>query len=240
MSFLDNIEETGNLIEAVFWIIAGLGMALATLVRGKGLRTLGFTTSVVLALFGISDLVEAKTGAWWRPPWLLFWKAGCIIALCACATAYYRIKIRRANVDGLQGQLNAIGDHDFKQTGDVPQMNYFNLRHVRQALQEFSDPELQRQLWLSDGSNGSLVSSFTEALEHLFDDSGLGHALEAGKAGLGIEAEAALVELEKALRKVDDDHGPEKTIDDPTMVKVRAIATRLLDLIPSEPPESSP
>ncbi|MBE7458640.1 MAG: hypothetical protein KJ057_17160 [Phycisphaerae bacterium] len=31
--------------------------------------------------FGASDVVEADTGAWWRPWWLLAWKAACLAVL---------------------------------------------------------------------------------------------------------------------------------------------------------------
>ena len=31
------------------------------------------------ALFGVSDLIESETGAWWRPGWLLLMKSGCVL-----------------------------------------------------------------------------------------------------------------------------------------------------------------
>jgi len=37
--------------------------------------------AVVFVLFGISDLVETQTGAWWKPWWLLVWKVLCVHAM---------------------------------------------------------------------------------------------------------------------------------------------------------------
>jgi hypothetical protein len=41
-------------------------------------------------LFGASDLIEVRTGAWWRPWWLLAWKAACVFALIVLLVGYYR------------------------------------------------------------------------------------------------------------------------------------------------------
>ncbi|KZN39399.1 hypothetical protein N480_00790 [Pseudoalteromonas luteoviolacea S2607] len=37
--------------------------------------------SITLIAFGVSDIIEASTGAWWRPLSLLFFKAGCVLTL---------------------------------------------------------------------------------------------------------------------------------------------------------------
>lgn len=31
------------------------------------------------AVFGVSDLIESETGAWWRPWWLFGMKAACVL-----------------------------------------------------------------------------------------------------------------------------------------------------------------
>ncbi len=56
---------------------------------------------------------------------------------------------------------------------------------------------------LSDGSNSQDVSSFVEAFEQLFTDTGLWDSLLLGKTGLGEEAENHLKSLDVLLRKVD-------------------------------------
>ena len=67
-----------------------------------------------------------------------------------------------------------------------------NIEHVRWALEELSDEREQVRLWLSDGSAGKEVSSFVEAQCILFDDSGLGYALETNSTGLGEQIVAAV------------------------------------------------
>jgi hypothetical protein len=41
--------------------------------------------------FGLSDLVESQTGAWWTPWWLFAWKALCVLGLLACGVALVRL-----------------------------------------------------------------------------------------------------------------------------------------------------
>lgn len=50
--------------------------------------------AIALVVFGFSDVVEARTGAWWRPWWLFVWKAVCVIALVATLVNYFRIRKR--------------------------------------------------------------------------------------------------------------------------------------------------
>lgn len=85
-----DIERDGNLVEAGVWfVVAALVFwkALRAPVRVK--RTLLWLGST-LAIFGASDIVESRTGAWWRPWWLLAWKAVCVIALLFLFVSYFR------------------------------------------------------------------------------------------------------------------------------------------------------
>lgn len=103
-------------------------------------------------------------------------------------------------------------------------------------LRELSDVESQRQLWLSDGSQGKDVSSFSEAVEQLFTDTGLSDILRSGPTGLGDSADAILKSLEVILLKVDTHHGPAQTIEDPSMEEVRAMASQLLSILSRSTP----
>jgi hypothetical protein len=47
---------------------------------GASVRQRAFLV-LAFVLFGISDLIEIRTGAWWRPTWLLVWKGICLIAI---------------------------------------------------------------------------------------------------------------------------------------------------------------
>jgi hypothetical protein len=83
------IADWYNAVEALFWF------ALAGVVAIYGGRTAGFTRRtriampVLLAAFGVSDLIELQTGAWWRPPGLLVLKGACLIGLIACVYSVY-------------------------------------------------------------------------------------------------------------------------------------------------------
>ncbi|RYG88228.1 MAG: hypothetical protein EON59_05085 [Alphaproteobacteria bacterium] len=103
-----------------------------------------------------------------------------------------------------------------------------NVERVRWALEELSDQGEQVRLWLSDGSAGKEVSSFVEAQCHLFDDSGLGDALERNSTGLGEQIESQLVLLGTLLRRIKSSRAPQEIISDPLMSRVRAVAAEAL------------
>ncbi|MCF6312188.1 MAG: hypothetical protein L3J39_07030 [Verrucomicrobiales bacterium] len=90
-----NLFSGFNYAEAVLWS----GMALFFGVRGFGKardqRLLYFILAIGFLAFSISDLVEVRTGAWWRPWWLLLWKGVCVLVLARCLFVWYRISKRR-------------------------------------------------------------------------------------------------------------------------------------------------
>jgi len=87
-----------NFVEAGLWAVIAV-IALAAGIRRRGgdrWRCVGIAAA--LLPFGASDVVEAHTGAWWRPWWLLTWKAACLLALMLILLDYVRsrFKSRRA------------------------------------------------------------------------------------------------------------------------------------------------
>ena len=48
------------------------------------------------AAFGISDLVEMHSGAWWEPWWLATWKGACVVVMVLQLWQYARHKRRMA------------------------------------------------------------------------------------------------------------------------------------------------
>lgn len=84
-----------NLLEGFFWLAVAAGLSFAAR-RGRG--SPGDRRSAVaahlaagfFALFGISDFIEISTGAWWRPWWLLGWKALCIGGLAVLYVRHVR------------------------------------------------------------------------------------------------------------------------------------------------------
>ena len=87
---IDVLIDYGNLIEGIFWIVIGACFAIALLWpkrrAAKGLAAITFVA------FGCSDFVECYTGAWWRPWWLLAWKATCICIMVLQLVAHIRHK----------------------------------------------------------------------------------------------------------------------------------------------------
>lgn len=81
LSDLDPLFIWGNRAEGLLWVTMGVGIWLWGRRQNAGQRRLTVEAMIVLILFGVSDFVEATTGAWWRPWWLFAWKAGCVLAL---------------------------------------------------------------------------------------------------------------------------------------------------------------
>ena len=68
---------------------------------------------------------------------------------------------------------------------------------VEEALRELADESMQRELWLSDGTAD--VSSLTESVSRLLDDSGLGDALDSTQVVYDPDIDAQLRQLGDAL-----------------------------------------
>lgn len=80
-----------NVIEACVWMSMAIACLLPWLRISWSPRQRWMAAGTFL-LFGISDLVETQTGAWWRPWWLLVWKAGCIALILLLIVAAVRRK----------------------------------------------------------------------------------------------------------------------------------------------------
>ena len=85
-----------NLIEAGFWIVLGFAAMLWPR-AGREQRRIGRFIGLWLIIFGLSDLVEMSTGAWYRPWWLLVWKALCLLMLAL--GIYWDRASRRGAID---------------------------------------------------------------------------------------------------------------------------------------------
>ena len=72
---LDPTFVYGNYVESGLW--ASMGIIALVKRNSKWSLLLGLT----LVAFGISDIVETHTGAWYRPWWLFAWKAVCVLGI---------------------------------------------------------------------------------------------------------------------------------------------------------------
>lgn len=73
-----DLEYTFNLSEAGLWFaFSAVMLGKAWWLKNK-LGEIFTSLCAAFFFFGISDLIEAHTGAWWTPLWLLVWKAACL------------------------------------------------------------------------------------------------------------------------------------------------------------------
>jgi hypothetical protein len=97
--------------------------------------------------------------------------------------------------------------------------------HVEDALRELSDQDEQARLWLARG--GPEISSLDECVSRLFDDSGLGDALDRG-AVYSSDIDAALRDLRQTLGKISRDRPVTMLLADPDLAHARQSAQALL------------
>ena len=80
-----------NVGESFLWLLISIILLAKSTRALSNLRGTFRMLSLAFFLFGISDWVEAQTGAWWTPIWLLFLKGGCIVAFVIGFYRYYKI-----------------------------------------------------------------------------------------------------------------------------------------------------
>lgn len=77
-----------NYGEALLWIGISFFLILRIFRKNMPHRSLYAVLIIGFFAFGVSDLVEVQSGAWWQPWWLLLWKALCVAVL---APSLYRL-----------------------------------------------------------------------------------------------------------------------------------------------------
>ena len=87
------VHRSFNALEALFWLVVGAGFVVRAFRRPSALpRRLLFVAGVACIAFGGSDVVEIRTGTWFRPWWLLAWNVACVVTLIACLVWYRNVK----------------------------------------------------------------------------------------------------------------------------------------------------
>ncbi len=98
---------------------------------------------------------------------------------------------------------------------------------VEDGLRELADERYQRDLWLASGGLDE-VSSFTECVERLLDDSGLSYELDKGGVVYTTHIDERLRALRALLDQIDDSRTPEDILRDPRLHEARSHAYALL------------
>jgi hypothetical protein len=91
-NLLEAVYNRGNYIEAGIWSVIGIGFTVRA-VRTSGIVKYQSTlAAVTFFLFGLSDIIEVQTGAWWHPWWLFVWKSLCCFSMVGLLIAHLRTK----------------------------------------------------------------------------------------------------------------------------------------------------
>ena len=82
--------QISNYVEAGLWAALGIACAARSFRSRAVVRMDLAVLAVTLIVFGLSDVIEVQTGAWWRPPWLLAMKAACLAVMLVLAIRFVR------------------------------------------------------------------------------------------------------------------------------------------------------
>ena len=91
---MDDFSAIANRFEAGLWFVVAATFLVRSFIVPKDLRKICWTLASAFLLFGVSDIIEAETGAWWRPLWLLALKGGCLLVIVPGFWQYFRVARR--------------------------------------------------------------------------------------------------------------------------------------------------
>ncbi len=86
LDFTFMMHSQFNHAEALLWFVIAGVLALRVNMKGQWRWLL----PLAFAVFGVSDLIEAQTGAWCDPWWLGLMKAACVLVFLLAWRAYRR------------------------------------------------------------------------------------------------------------------------------------------------------
>ena len=89
------VDAIFNLFEAALWFAISAVFFFRGMFRAGGRspesrtrRREMFLLASAFAAFGVSDVIESRTGAWWEPWWLLALKAVCVLVFLRAFRRY--------------------------------------------------------------------------------------------------------------------------------------------------------
>lgn len=89
-TFVQHAFSVFNFFEGLLWLGVAVGLACVYHKRRRN-ADLTVAAGLLFMTFGLSDFVEIQTGGWYKPWWLLAWKASDLVGLLVV----YRIHRRR-------------------------------------------------------------------------------------------------------------------------------------------------
>ena len=91
---LETVYKKGNYIEAGIWLIFSGAFAISAIKNSGLIRLHRIVATFTFLLFGLSDIVEVQTGAWWHPWWLFFWKSLCVLSMFCLLIFFVKIEYK--------------------------------------------------------------------------------------------------------------------------------------------------
>ena len=85
-------DQLGNAVEAALWMSVAAALLTRAAIRHDAYRTLACAAAGVFVAFGLTDVVEIYTRAWYRPWWLFTANAICVIGIAVCWWRYRSIR----------------------------------------------------------------------------------------------------------------------------------------------------
>lgn len=82
------IHTIYNQFEAGLWFL--ISASMLCIYRRRMPRPWKWLLPLTFGVFGLSDVIELQTGAWWRPWWLFVMKAACVLVFVVALRAHLR------------------------------------------------------------------------------------------------------------------------------------------------------
>jgi len=89
---MDDAVKWYNIFEGFLWSVFAAVFFVAALKPGEKNRRFCLMGGLIFVVMSLSEFYEVRTGAWWRPWWLILWKGGVGVAFVPMYLWYRKIK----------------------------------------------------------------------------------------------------------------------------------------------------
>ena len=93
MEISEGFAAKFNLCEGCLWLVIAVIIAWRLRSRARAAK-MYWLLPPTFVLFGISDFIESRTGAFWDPWWLLAIKSACVLVFMVVAIRYRQDRLR--------------------------------------------------------------------------------------------------------------------------------------------------